>query len=211
MGKVLTESEIERYELARQRIREISEDSDIKHEEFSDFFMQISGQVTYVLDLMDEMREERYFSKTIEELGEDNRLLFSQVLPEYYGERYTNPDYAEENLGIYSGVLCFTAAELTYLPQLIIDGNEFNVLVLLELFLELYSMFTDEEKLVQYLEKEKIDYLIASEDKKAVFSGVGHVIYIHEAEEGEGIFRFSPADKVLETPKVYSSLWLIKY
>lgn len=58
--------------------------------------------------------------------------------------------------------------------------------------------FTDEEKLVQYLEKEKIDYLIASEDKKAVFSGVGHVIYIHEAEEGEGIFRFSPADKVLE-------------
>ena len=146
MGKVLTESEIERYELARQRIIEISEDSDIVHKEFSDFFIQISGQITYVLDLMDEMHEEGYFSKSIEELGEDNRLLFSQILPEYYGERYTNPDYAEEKLGIYSGVLCFIAAELTYLPQLIVDGNEFNVLVLLEFFLELYSMFTDEEK-----------------------------------------------------------------
>ena len=146
MGKVLTEDRIERFELARQRIREISEDSDIAFKEFSDFFMLISGQITYVLDLMDEMKGEDYYKKSIDDLREDNRLLFSQVLPEFYEESFTNPDYAEEKLGIYSGILCFVAAELVYLPHLIIDGNMFNVLVLLELFLELYSMFSDEEK-----------------------------------------------------------------
>lgn len=146
MGKVLTEDRIERFELARHRIREISEDSDIAFKEFSDFFMQISGQITYVLDLMDEMKGEDYYKKSIDDLREDNRLLFSQVLPEFYEESFTNPDYAEEKLGIYSGILCFVAAELVYLPHLIIDGNMFNVLVLLELFLELYSMFSDEEK-----------------------------------------------------------------
>ena len=146
MGKALTESEIERYELARERIREISEDSDIAFKEFSDFFMQTSGQITYVLDLMDEMKQKDYFRKSVSDLLEDNRLLFSQVLPEYYEESFTNPDYAEEKLGIYGKLLCFVAAELVYLPHLIIDGNVYNVLVLLELFLELYSMFSDEEK-----------------------------------------------------------------
>ena len=94
MGKVLTEDRIERFELARQRIREISEDSDIAFKEFSDFFMQISGQITYVLDLMDEMKGEDYYKKSIDDLREDNRLLFSQVLPEFYEESFTNPDYA---------------------------------------------------------------------------------------------------------------------
>ena len=146
MGKALTESEIERYELARQRIREISEDSDIAFKEFSDFFMQTSGQITYVLDLMDEMKQKDYFRKSVSDLLEDNRLLFSQVLPAYYEESFTNPDYAEEKLGIYGKLLCFVAAELVYLPHLIIDGNVYNVLVLLELFLELLQHVLDEEK-----------------------------------------------------------------
>ena len=58
--------------------------------------------------------------------------------------------------------------------------------------------FTDEEKLIEYMDREKIDYLIASEDKKTDFSRVGQVIYIHENFQSEGIYRYTPADGVVD-------------
>ena len=58
--------------------------------------------------------------------------------------------------------------------------------------------FTDEEKLIEYMDREKIDYLIASEDKKTDFSRVGQLIYIHENFQNEGIYRYTPADGVVD-------------
>ena len=58
--------------------------------------------------------------------------------------------------------------------------------------------FTSEEKLTDFLEKEKIDYLIASEDKNTKIKGVGKTIFIHEDAQNDGIFRYSPGDEVVE-------------
>ena len=58
--------------------------------------------------------------------------------------------------------------------------------------------FTSEEKLTDFLEKEKIDYLIASEDKDKKIKGVGKTIYIYEDAQNDGIFRYSPGDEVVD-------------
>ena len=61
--------------------------------------------------------------------------------------------------------------------------------------------FTDEEKLLKFLDREKVDYLIASEDKKTDFAKAGQVIYIHEEFQNDGIYRYTPADGVVERLK----------
>lgn len=58
--------------------------------------------------------------------------------------------------------------------------------------------FTSEEKLTDFLEKEKIDYLIASEDRIKKIKGVGKTIYIYEDAQNDGIYRYSPGDEVVD-------------
>ncbi len=58
--------------------------------------------------------------------------------------------------------------------------------------------FTGEDKLYEYLNRERIDYLIASEDLQGKVTGVERVIWIYEDEEKDGIYRYSPGDAVVE-------------
>ncbi|MCR5847881.1 MAG: hypothetical protein K6G75_07150 [Lachnospiraceae bacterium] len=59
-------------------------------------------------------------------------------------------------------------------------------------------VFTSEEKLVEYLEREKIDFLLASEDRKEQYKGVGKIIYIHEEPQKDGICKYAPGNEVVE-------------
>ncbi|MBO4310366.1 MAG: hypothetical protein J5856_04780 [Lachnospiraceae bacterium] len=58
--------------------------------------------------------------------------------------------------------------------------------------------FTNEDKLSEFLRKEKIDYLLASEDKNVEGFAVGKIIYIYADAQKDGISRYSPADEVVE-------------
>jgi Leucyl aminopeptidase (aminopeptidase T) len=142
----LTSEEEERMQLARDRIREISEGTEIVFPEYSDFFMSVAADICRIFNITDRMKKKNYFYQDIEILSEDNKALFRSVLKDNYNSSYANPEYAERRLRIYAKQLSFLAAELVYLPQLIIDDKNMNVLVLLELFLEMYGLFTDETK-----------------------------------------------------------------
>ncbi len=142
----LSAEEKERLDLAIGRIREISEETGIAFPEYSDFFMCTAKDICGVFDLFDEIKKDGYFDKDIDSLREDNNRLFRSVLPENYDESYANPDYAEDKLGIFGHELSYIVAELVYLPQLLTDEKYFDVLVLLELYLELFGLFTDETK-----------------------------------------------------------------
>ena len=60
------------------------------------------------------------------------------------------------------------------------------------------SAFTSEEKLNEYLNKESIDYLLVSDDKAEMYKGVSRVIRIYDDSQKDGIYRYSPADKVVK-------------
>ena len=146
MVQKLSDTEKERFELAGSRIAEISEKTDIHVQSYSDFFMKTADMIKRVLELEDRMSDPDYYNKPYDELKNDNYQLFRDILKDSYKVSYANPNFAEAELGIYSSDLSFIAAELVYLPQLFADGKLFNVLALLELFLEMYSIFSADEK-----------------------------------------------------------------
>lgn len=143
---VLSAEEKERFDLALGRIREISENPGLGFPEYSDFFVFTAADICRVFGIFEEIGKEGYFDKDIDSLKKDNENLFRSVLPANYGSSYANPDYAEEKLGIFGHEMSYLAAELVYLPQLIVDKKYYDVLILMELYLELYGLFTDEVK-----------------------------------------------------------------
>ena len=88
-------------------------------------------------------------------------------------------------LGLYDSNICYMEKMYRYLEEERRIG--FSL-----------CAFTGEDTLKNYLEKEKIDYLIASEDKNTKLKGVGKTIYIYDDAQKDGIFRYSPGDEVVE-------------
>ncbi len=117
----------ERLELAYERIAEIPGEA-LTPEPFRDYFAKVAS-----------------FLLTVKK-DADNRAMYEDILPENYGRSYGNPDYAAEKLGTDFGpVLSAVYAELRGVIPAVFEDNELGVAVLLELFLEIYGVFTDAE------------------------------------------------------------------
>ena len=116
----LTSEEEERMQLARDRIREISEGTEIVFPEYSDFFMSVAADICRIFNITDRMKKKNYFNQDIEILSEDNKALFRSVLKDNYNSSYANPEYAEGRLGIYAKQFFCTSIPLsseTYLRR----------------------------------------------------------------------------------------------
>lgn len=136
----------ERYELAMERVLEIP-DEHILEEKFQQYFKKMAA----FLCLMDEtyrfVKSGQMKQASLEELQERNRQLYEDILPENYGISYANPTYAEEILGKEHGnLLCFLYTELRALIGYVYEDKIFDCVIRMELFLEIYGMFTCEKE-----------------------------------------------------------------
>ncbi len=149
----------ERLELVEGRIKEIR---DMKPEDagygegafrddkfaYMDFFKVKSAYIINMLDIYHMLKGN---GLSVNDAGksfynaEQNRAMYEDILGDNYNVSYSNPDYAEERLGIYGGVLSFVSAELQMLPSLVFDNRLTDILSLLELFVELYCKFEAED------------------------------------------------------------------
>ncbi|MDO4620107.1 MAG: aminopeptidase [Lachnospiraceae bacterium] len=92
-----------------------------------------------------------YFSRTAEFLlgvrsDADNRALYADILPENYSSSFANPEYAGAVLGEdYGPVLSAVYAELRGLIPAVFEKDYEGQAVLLELFLQLYFEFENED------------------------------------------------------------------
>lgn len=136
----------ERYDLAMERVLEIP-DEHILEEKFQQYFKKMAA----FLCLMDEtyrfVKSGQLKQASLEELQERNRQLYEDILPENYGISYANPTYAEEILGKEHGnLLCFLYTELRALIGYVYEDKIFDCVIRMELFLEIYGMFTCEKE-----------------------------------------------------------------
>lgn len=136
---------IERHELAVGRIREIPEE--LKSEEkmsgaVKAYFRDISEWIGKAEDFREWFSDHDVTDKSMEEwkklYGE-----FYRPVRESYGESYANPEVAARIFGEdYGSVLSFLAAEIyRCLPQMLMGHRE-ALVVLWELFLEVYTAFS---------------------------------------------------------------------
>ncbi|MDY5022125.1 MAG: aminopeptidase [Blautia sp.] len=130
----------ERYELAKARVSEIKDENTVK-EPFLDFFHKTASFLEETVKIMEQ--DTRQLS--LEVLENQNRMLYEDVFPENYGRSYGNPAYAREKLGEYGKAFTFLYAELRGAVAYAFEKRIWDMTVILELFLEVYSAFEDEE------------------------------------------------------------------
>lgn len=130
----------ERLELAGGRIKEIKEEKEVK-EPYLDFFVRTAEFLSLTLDVLEGFQRDA----SIEELRAQNRMLYADILPENYDQSYGNPVYAAEKLGEYGQVLSFLYAELRGAIVYAFEKRVWDFTAAIELFLEVYAAFRDEE------------------------------------------------------------------
>ena len=131
---------MERYSLAAERVRGIAGEKETE-EPFLDFF----GKMAQFLQKTTEIMEQDCRQMSEEELARQNHALYEDILPENYGTSYGNPAYAEKMLGEYGQVFTFLYGELRGIIPCAFEKRWWDVTVELELFLEVYAAFCDEE------------------------------------------------------------------
>ena len=144
-----------RYELARDRIREIPDDTAQMKQVYLDFFVEKSKYISYALEVFDGLQDGSvsYSSLSYDELESINNELYKDILGSNYDRSYSNPDFAEKKLGVMGRAFSYISAELQGLPGYIYDGKTECIVYLLELFLEIYLMFGDDTPKLSDIEK----------------------------------------------------------
>ncbi len=141
MDKVLRE----RYCLASSRIREIRREETVPAP-FCVFFQKTAGFLEQMEELKKALDSGETGTYTLEQWQKQNRELYWDILPEQYPQSYGNPDYAVETLGEdYGRLLSFLYTELRSLIVYLFEGCLEETVVHLELFLEIYNCFEQEE------------------------------------------------------------------
>lgn len=128
----------ERYELSRNRIREIVSE-DVVPEPYRDYFQKTAS----FLVMTDESCGRDRTGWSLQQYREENHTLYEDILSENYGTSYGNPAYAAEKLGEYGKLLSFLYSELRGTIVYAFEKRIWDMTVSQELFLEVYSAFCD--------------------------------------------------------------------
>lgn len=147
---------LEREELSIQRISEIKEESlekSLREEELPIienlklYFDKVADFILYVYDVKNMLQNPGKQEMSLEELKKLNYELYQDILPENYEESFGNPAYAVKKLGQeYGQILSALYGEIRSLIAYAYEGKELEFVSLLELFLEIYSMWSAREE-----------------------------------------------------------------
>jgi leucyl aminopeptidase (aminopeptidase T) len=133
-----------RYELAAQRIRQIPSE-ERQDAPYGEYFHKTASFLGQMLDVYQKISDGSFDRLSLEEHRALNRAVYADILPEQYAESYANPDYAVEKLGDEFGpILSMIYTELRGIIPAVYECNEFEITILLELFLMIYSEFAEQ-------------------------------------------------------------------
>lgn len=158
----------ERWELCFLRLQSIHEDQCVK-EPYATFFKKEAEYLLSMEELVESFEKGEWKGKTLEELQRRNQALFAELLPENYGTCYGNPEYACKIFGEEIGkLLSFLYTELRALVVYAFEKRRYDMLLLTELFLEIYMYFSEEETVaysqslsaIRYFMSDYCDYLV---------------------------------------------------
>lgn len=131
---------MERFALAKMRTAQIAAEEETA-EPYRSFFSREAAFLSHVTALL----EKDLTKEPLEELEKENRFLYEDILSENYDVCYGNPAYAAKVLGEYGQALCFLYGELRGAIVYAFEKRLWDLTVTLELFLEVYAAFAQEE------------------------------------------------------------------
>lgn len=139
----LTEEEQERYTLAYERIRQIPAEA-VVQDPGRTFFQKEARFLLRMEDLRQALEMDALDDSSEEEWKALNRELYEDILPENYSLCYGNPDMACAVFGKEVGqMISFLYMELRGAIAFAFEDRERDMLLLMELFLQVYAAFAE--------------------------------------------------------------------
>ncbi len=150
---------IERMNLAWERIGRIPEET-LGNEAYQAYFRDVAQFLGGVNRLFEERLSGEWERYTLAQLRTIYAGFYRDVLPGEtgYDDSYVNPDVAVRKLGeTFGGLLCFLYEELRGTIAYAMEGRFEDLTIFLELFLQVYTCFTQEAE-PDYEEIQQIIY-----------------------------------------------------
>ncbi len=142
----LNEEVEERYALSIERIEIMAEEETIKVP-WLDYFKKTVDFILKIKNLVPIAMEDKLAKMSLKELQDLNYDLYEDIFGENYESSYANPRYAREKLGKeYGEILSFLYTELRGLIVYAFECRLFDITIYLELFIEIYNYFEEEDK-----------------------------------------------------------------
>lgn len=134
----------ERFTLVTDRLRQAAAQPETE-EPYRDYFQKTAEFLLLTVDVLRMCREGKLDQpRSLEECGALNQRLYEDILPDRYGHSYANPAYAVQKLGEEAGgLLCFLYTECRALIAYAFEGRIYDMTILLELFVEVYTSYCD--------------------------------------------------------------------
>ena len=139
----MEEIEIQRWQLASQRILEIYKDPETEGDT-KDYFSRTAGFICLMLEAWDKVKAGWHVHASLEELKVWNEALYEDILGAAYEHSYANPAYASDRLGAYGPLLSFLYTELRGMIVYAYEQRTEEMLIYMELFLQIHGAFAGE-------------------------------------------------------------------
>ncbi len=137
----------ERYEIAIERIKEISTEN-ISNEKYQEYFSKVAKFILKLNSVKDEIESGRLKKYTTEQLEQLNYELYEDIYKENYKTSLANPKFACEELGEeYGRILCYVYKKIRDLIGNVYRQELEIVTLRIELFIELFYYFENSEEL----------------------------------------------------------------
>lgn len=151
----------ERYELAMERVQGILTEDTVSLP-YRDYFIKTAIFILKIKELVDVIQGEKLGQFSIDELKEQNKILYEDIRDSNYNKSYANPEYAKEKLGDHYGqLLCFLYTEIRGMIVYAFENKIFDLTICLELFIEIYNYFEEENGYTYKDVKSAIYYYIS--------------------------------------------------
>jgi leucyl aminopeptidase (aminopeptidase T) len=119
-------------------------------EPWQDYFKRTSDFILKIKKLVPIITENKLQKMSLEELRTLNYDLYEDVLEDHYDSSYANPRYAVNKLGRkYGKLLSFLYTEIRGLVVYAFECRIFDITIYLELFIEIYNFFEEENEFTQ--------------------------------------------------------------
>lgn len=137
----------ERYEIAIERIKEISTEN-ISNEKYQEYFSKVAKFILKLNSVKDEIESGKLKEYTTEQLEQLNYELYEDIYKENYETSLANPKFACEELGEeYGRILCYVYKKIRDLIGNVYRQEIEIVTLRSELFIELFYYFENSEEL----------------------------------------------------------------
>lgn len=160
----------ERFELSEGRIREIV-DEKILPAPFDAYFSAVAEFISLLCDTNELVKSGKLYELSLSELQDLNQKLYEDILFENYDKSFANPKYSVKMVKEagydmeYGRIMSFLASEIRGLIPYVFEQSMEIVVIFMELFIEIYDMFTyDTEALPEISALKKTIYWFESDN-----------------------------------------------